>query len=497
MEEFFIDDIEFSDEEINFSLAAIKPSRTETHLSRQKTMAVKEDTTSTIKSDSKTPKVKKFNFVKTPNILRNKNNNINHDIPQLCKENPSTLGSNNSGKTKNKRDCSMTKETARGKCTVDISQTFIGDDDVDDDILSHIELDLENKNTTTPVLKRRKSNEKIIGHELTKNITNCKLQNDPKSGQKQNCFQPNPCNLRSSNYEPKKLNCTPGILKENGSYVTPNKQAKPEQSKSIQSDKFQTPKSIPISHVTPKRKLNSSIQKDCRQGTKSSNGQRKFPGPAGNLPKLKNVTVLSSKSPELTREKRPLTPCTPKTSLQNMLNLSQDSYSYNNNLWKEMKQYINNNFMATTDNISTVLHKASNKQLNNCKVELLYGIVRSFSVSGTASKMVLKDHSGEITCAVHRDVLEEHQTILKSGTGMILKDVSVYSPTLKKHYINITPSNIDRFFLSEPSNESFTQTQTVTDSSPQRQTKKAQRENERICDGNFDSELDKFFCDDL
>ena len=54
----------------------------------------------------------------------------------------------------------------------------------------------------------------------------------------------------------------------------------------------------------------------------------------------------------------------------------------------------------------------------------------------------MKDTSGEINGTVHNNVLEEYEADLRPGTGIILKDVSVFSPNIRKHYVNITPANI-------------------------------------------------------
>ena len=125
-----------------------------------------------------------------------------------------------------------------------------------------------------------------------------------------------------------------------------------------------------------------------------------------------------------------------------------------------MHEFVNSNFsMDSLLSFSEILDKSSKKGLENCKVPLLCGVVKSFSIVGNSGRLVLEDDTGEMNGAVHHDVLDEYQQGLGKGSGLILKDVSVFSPSIKKHYLNITPTNIAAMFerdLEEPLTQ-FTQ----------------------------------------
>ena len=189
---------------------------------------------------------------------------------------------------------------------------------------------------------------------------------------------------------------------------------------------------------------------------KTPSRQRKFPGPAGMLPKLTSNNDLNVlKSPEVLQNKRTLTPLTPKTPIH--INPSQDEeFSYA--IWKDIKTEVHRFFPNTQfDGISSLIQKATMNQLPRGKVDVLFGVIKTFSITGSSGVLILKDPSGEINGTVHKSVLEEFEPELKPGTGLILKDVSVFSPTSKKHYVNIIPSNIVHLFptdLNETVNQS-------------------------------------------
>lgn len=66
-----------------------------------------------------------------------------------------------------------------------------------------------------------------------------------------------------------------------------------------------------------------------------------------------------------------------------------------------------------------------------------------------------KDLSGEIHGTLHRKILDVYSTDeLSEGAVLVLRQVSVFSPTARKHYLNITPDNIMRHFPPEVPGES-------------------------------------------
>ena len=169
----------------------------------------------------------------------------------------------------------------------------------------------------------------------------------------------------------------------------------------------------------------------------------KFPGPAGILPKLNNISDLESlSSPDSVKIKKPLTQ---KMSLsQELLNGNED---FSQTMWEECHSEFKMLYPdCSTQNISSIRSDAALNKLENGKVKYICALVKFFVQIGTSGKLILKDPSGEINAAVHKLVLEEFEADLKPGTGLLLKDVSVFSPTPRKHYVNITPSNIINVF---------------------------------------------------
>lgn len=65
----------------------------------------------------------------------------------------------------------------------------------------------------------------------------------------------------------------------------------------------------------------------------------------------------------------------------------------------------------------------------------------------------LQDPAGEIEGYFHRDIVEQLGPALGAGTGVLLRQVSVFTPTdatsvgRRKSYLNIIPRNLQRVFL--------------------------------------------------
>lgn len=197
------------------------------------------------------------------------------------------------------------------------------------------------------------------------------------------------------------------------------------------------------------RKKVTDVNEKEKTVRKYSRKQRKFPGPAGVLPKINSMNDINLlKSPEHPGKQRCLTPCTPKTPLPPLLTSSQDD-DFSRSAWQEVLFYTRNTFPQTSFvKISSVINKANKNELINGKVVLLCALIKSFSITGSCGRLLLKDPTGEIDGTVHKHVLEEFEPALKQGSGVILKDVSVFSPSPKKHYVNVTPVNIVHIFAT-------------------------------------------------
>ena len=172
--------------------------------------------------------------------------------------------------------------------------------------------------------------------------------------------------------------------------------------------------------------------------------ERKLPGPAGVLPLLQSPDEIPHAIHTPVRNKKQhRTSITPKTSKGTVNILLETDDDFTKPLWNDLEQKFMELFPYTNpSSISYILKNASLNRLPNGKAEFLYGLIKLFRITGSNGRLILKDPTGQINGTLHRNVLERYKAILKEGSGLILKDISVFSPNLKKHYINITPSNI-------------------------------------------------------
>ncbi|XP_031563704.1 uncharacterized protein C17orf53 homolog [Actinia tenebrosa] len=213
------------------------------------------------------------------------------------------------------------------------------------------------------------------------------------------------------------------------------------------------------------RESKNMTQRDRQQMNKTGNAtgfcinitpsgkktSRKFPGPAGILPKLTNEQSLEEVSIKLS----PL-PSTSRQSPVNQHPVSLQSTSedeeFTRDPWVGMFNEYQENVPATMRySIIQVMSEAACQRLRYGKVPSLCVLVKTFSSSETDSSIFLKDPTGEIHGTLHKKVLEEYQTELGPGAGLILKQVSVFSPSPRKHYLNITPGNIIEIYPPDPS----------------------------------------------
>lgn len=73
----------------------------------------------------------------------------------------------------------------------------------------------------------------------------------------------------------------------------------------------------------------------------------------------------------------------------------------------------------------------------------------------------LQDPTGEIEGYFHRDIVEQLGPALAASTGVLLRQVSVFTPTdatsvgRRKSYLNIIPRNLQRVFLSDSQLSSY------------------------------------------
>jgi hypothetical protein len=104
--------------------------------------------------------------------------------------------------------------------------------------------------------------------------------------------------------------------------------------------------------------------------------------------------------------------------------------------------------------IARAVKQASRESLRNGKVNHLRVLLKSIVPGSRNTSAVLKDPTGEILCTIHRSVMEEHGQELQPGAVLILRQVTVFSPAARKHYLCVTPDNIVIIYPSVSSSTS-------------------------------------------
>ncbi|XP_069760803.1 homologous recombination OB-fold protein [Narcine bancroftii] len=178
--------------------------------------------------------------------------------------------------------------------------------------------------------------------------------------------------------------------------------------------------------------------------------KRRFPGPAGILPQQhhgKNLDEVLISAPQT-----PAHGAVPKLHPQEHLSSQQSvEDDFGKGPWATMKEELQLDERDTSCflrnySIAMVLRKAALKQLPKGKVPNMAVLVKSLTRTNTDASAVFKDPSGEMQGTIHRQFLIEQPNDLKVGTVLLLKQVGVFSPSLRNHYLNITPSNVIKIY---------------------------------------------------
>ncbi|XP_032891243.1 homologous recombination OB-fold protein [Amblyraja radiata] len=178
--------------------------------------------------------------------------------------------------------------------------------------------------------------------------------------------------------------------------------------------------------------------------------KRRFPGPAGILPQQhhgKNLDeVMISAPPTPTHGAIPK--LHPEEDLSSQQSVEDD---FGRGPWATMKEDLRLDegdirCFLRNYSIVMVLRKAALKQLPKGKVPHMAVLVKSLTRTNTDASAVFKDPSGEMQGTIHRQLLVEDPNDLKVGTVLLLKQVGVFSPSLRNHYLNITPSNVIKIY---------------------------------------------------
>ncbi|XP_054957732.1 homologous recombination OB-fold protein isoform X6 [Pan paniscus] len=158
---------------------------------------------------------------------------------------------------------------------------------------------------------------------------------------------------------------------------------------------------------------------------------RRFPGPAGILPHQIVASSQASVEEDFGRG--------PWLTMKSALGLDERDPSC---------------FLCTYS-IVMVLRKAALKQLPRNKVPNMAVMIKSLTRSTMDASVVFKDPTGEMQGTVHRLLLETRQNELKPGSVLLLKQIGVFSPSLRNHYLNVTPNNLVHIYSPDSGDGSF------------------------------------------
>ncbi|XP_032393004.1 uncharacterized protein C17orf53 [Etheostoma spectabile] len=178
---------------------------------------------------------------------------------------------------------------------------------------------------------------------------------------------------------------------------------------------------------------------------------RRFPGPAGFLPQqpqgqsLDDIVVSVPQTPAHGVVAR-------SPSQGSSSQTEEDEFS--GGAWAAMKAEMglderNPSCFLHSYSVVMVLRKAALKQLARNKVPNMAVLLKSIIPTHADAKVVFKDPTGEIQGTVHRRLLDDRVEELKVGAVLLLKQVGVFSPSHRNHYLNVTPNNLLRIYAPD------------------------------------------------
>ncbi|CAH8507493.1 unnamed protein product [Heterobilharzia americana] len=170
---------------------------------------------------------------------------------------------------------------------------------------------------------------------------------------------------------------------------------------------------------------------------------RKLPGPAGLLPKLHEQMNHGER---LAKCKLPK-----KKKDTEIYNLSESCLSPSSSQNQSISSQVEETILLS--------------QLQSDCGPIIWSIIQKYSIQNilkmitcnqlpkellpTDARAFLKDNSGVLGCTIHRSVIKAYKNSLCCCSLLLLKQVSIFSPTGKKFYANITLSNVVRIYTPE------------------------------------------------
>ncbi|XP_055646012.1 homologous recombination OB-fold protein isoform X1 [Falco peregrinus] len=181
---------------------------------------------------------------------------------------------------------------------------------------------------------------------------------------------------------------------------------------------------------------------------------RRFPGPAGILPQqhagklLENILVSAPQTPAHGAVMKPRMEGLPSAS-------PPTEEDFGKGPWLAMKTELglderDPGCFLRTYSVVMVLRKAALKQLPKNKVPSMAVMIKTLTRTNIDAGAVFRDPTGEMQGTVHRLLLEERQSELRPGSVLLLKQVGVFSPSHRNHYLNVTSNNLLKIFPPEP-----------------------------------------------
>ncbi|XP_017595977.1 PREDICTED: uncharacterized protein C17orf53 homolog [Corvus brachyrhynchos] len=181
---------------------------------------------------------------------------------------------------------------------------------------------------------------------------------------------------------------------------------------------------------------------------------RRFPGPAGILPQqhsgklLEEILVSAPQTPAHGAVAKPRAQALPSSPLPR-------EEDFGKGPWLAMKTELglderDPSCFLHTYSVVMVLRKAALKQLPKNKVPSMAVMIKTLTRSSAGAGAVFRDPTGEMQGTVHRLLLEQRQSELRAGSVLLLRQVGVFSPSHRNHYLNVTPNNLLRIFPPEP-----------------------------------------------
>ncbi|TGZ65350.1 hypothetical protein CRM22_005900 [Opisthorchis felineus] len=222
------------------------------------------------------------------------------------------------------------------------------------------------------------------------------------------------------------------------------------------------PERLPAPKPLPPFDRRRSVQSPLPE-TVNTSRRKRLPGPAGMLPQS-GGTELKLDIPHGSRHKKPnvgSVQCDPSShSLSQSIASDTEESELMNRIqhdcgpviWPLVEKY----------SIANVLQQITRGLLPRGKVPVMCGFLDDVELLPTDAKGVLKDKTGSLGCTIHRSVIKTYKEQLTNCVLLLLKQVSLFSPTGKKFYVNLTLSNIIRVYTPGQTFPALTSSRSVS-----------------------------------